>query len=390
MPDGALKSGGPSPRQEYRDFAHIGPDHLAGRFIRRFWQPVMVGDDLPSGTAKRLRILGEYFTAYRGEDGVPHIVEDECAHRRTRLSLGWVEGDCVRCFYHGWKFDPEGKCVEMPAENDAFRDKVRIKGYPTREYLGFVFAYFGEGAPPAFPLFPEADTETDTVTYNAHSVPCNFFQRLENDVDEVHLHFVHRVGTADIGMDELPEISVEESEYGILRKGRRSEDGANVTRTGRIFMPNTMMVITPGRPARPAWMLHLAWRVPVDDEEMMSFIISAKKGGGEGLVRRQHPEPDPMYFTMEILEGRMRVQDLDPDYAGLFNVQDNVALAGQGRIVDRSRERLGQSDKGIILLRKLWEREMRALAEGKLMKQWKRPAENLLDMTSRELQFALE
>lgn len=139
MPDGASRAGG-APDADYRDFAHIGPDRLAGRFIRRFWQPVMVGDDLATGAAKRIELLGEHFTAYRGEDGVAHMVEDQCPHRMTRLSLGWVEGDCIRCFYHGWMFDAEGKCVEQPAEKDAFKDKVSIRAFPTREYLGLVFA----------------------------------------------------------------------------------------------------------------------------------------------------------------------------------------------------------------------------------------------------------
>jgi 5,5'-dehydrodivanillate O-demethylase len=382
MVDGAMMG------NRYQDFAHIGPDTLGGKLLRRSWQPVMVGDDLETGKPIRLKILGEHFTAYRGESGDAFIVEDECPHRLTRLHLGWVEGDCVRCFYHGWMFDGEGRCVDQPAENENFKDKVRIKGYPVREYLGLIFGYFGEGEPPPFPYFHEIDLEKDTVTYNSHSVPCNFFQRVENDLDEVHLHYVHRVGTAEIGMNELPEIHVEETEYGIFRRGRRSNAGTNVDRTGRIFMPNAMMVITPGRAARPEWILHLAWRVPVDDEEMMSFIVTTKKGGGGGLARRAKPDPDPMYYTEEILAGRMRVQDIDPDYPGLFNVQDNVALAGQGRIVDRSRERLGQSDKGIILLRKLWEREMRAIEEGGPVKDWRRPDENLLDESDKEVQFA--
>ena len=157
-------------------------------------------------------------------------------------------------------------------------------------------------------------------------------------------------------------------------------------RTGRIFLPNTMMVITPGGARRPEWMLHLAWRVPVTDEEMASFIINARKGGGGGIQRREHSDPDPMYYTEEILAGRMRVQDIDPNYPGLFNVQDNVALAGQGAIVDRASERLGQSDRGVILLRKLWEREMRALAAGGPMKRWRRPAEDLLEYGSREVE----
>ena len=388
MPDGPATSDASLDEQDFRDFAHIGPDRLAGRFLRKFWQPVLPGDELETGRPKRVQLLGEYFTAYRGDDGVAHIVEDRCPHRQTMLSLGWVEGDCIRCFYHGWKFDPDGKCVDMPAENDAFRDKVTIHGYPTREYLGLVFAYFGEGAAPDFPLFPEVDPEKDTIFYTKHPVPCNFFQRIENDLDEVHLNFVHQVGTHEIGMVDIPEISVEETEYGILRKGRRSGDGNNVDRTGRIFMPNTMMVITPGSARRPEWMLHLAWRVPVTDEEMASFIVTTKKGGGGGIQPRAHSDPDPMFYTEEILAGRMRVQDIDPDYPSLFNVQDNVALAGQGAIVDRSRERLGQSDKGVILMRKLWEREMRAIAEGRPIKAWRRPAEDLLEYGSAEVEKA--
>jgi 5,5'-dehydrodivanillate O-demethylase len=88
---------------DYTDFAHVGPGTLAGRYLRRFWQPVYVAADLPPGWAKPLRILGEDFTLYRGEGGTAHVVAFRCAHRGTQLSTGWVEGDCLRCFYHGWK-----------------------------------------------------------------------------------------------------------------------------------------------------------------------------------------------------------------------------------------------------------------------------------------------
>jgi 5,5'-dehydrodivanillate O-demethylase len=373
---------------KYNDYAHIGPDTLGGKLLRRFWQPIMLGEELLAGRPRRVQILGEHFTAYRGDDGVAHVVADRCPHRSTMMSLGWVEGNCIRCFYHGWKFDPEGNCVDQPAEPPTFKDRVHIRAYPTREYLGLIFAYFGEGAAPEFPLFPEADIEQDAVYYNAHPVPCNFFQRVENDLDELHLHFVHRVSTDEIGMNEIPRIKVEETEYGILRTGVRVDKGQNVTRTGRIFMPNTMMVFTPGRPSRPRWMLHLAWRVPVDDENMMSFIVTAEKGAGGGLKRREHVTPDPNEITREVLAGRMRVQDLDPDYPGLFNVQDNVALAGQGAIVDRSVEQLGRSDEGIHLLRKLWSRDMQAIAEGREPKAWRRPEEVMIYNGSREVELA--
>src|SRR5262249_578066 len=139
---------------DYTDFAHTGPGTLAGRFMRRFWHPVYLAAHLPTGHAKPIRIMGEDFTLYRGESldapvwtcPEPHLVDARCAHRGTQLSTGWVEGDCIRCFYHGWRYDGSGQCLEQPAEDASFASKVRIKSYPCQEYLGLIFAYFGEGA----------------------------------------------------------------------------------------------------------------------------------------------------------------------------------------------------------------------------------------------------
>src|SRR5215212_9573565 len=124
----------------YADFVHIGPGTLAGGYLRGFWQPVARAEDLPAGGAKPLRVLGEDYTLYRGESGSPHLVASRCAHRGTQLSTGWVEGDCLRCFYHGWKYDASGQCVEQPAEDPSFPPRVRIASYPTEEYLGLIFA----------------------------------------------------------------------------------------------------------------------------------------------------------------------------------------------------------------------------------------------------------
>jgi 5,5'-dehydrodivanillate O-demethylase len=86
--------------------------------------------------------MSEDFTLYRGEGGRPHVVGFRCPHRLTQLSVGWVEEDCIRCRFHGWKFDSSGQCVEQPAEKESFAEKVRIRSCPTEEYLGLVFAYF--------------------------------------------------------------------------------------------------------------------------------------------------------------------------------------------------------------------------------------------------------
>src|SRR3954471_2345833 len=98
------------------DLVHVGPGTLAGQFIRSFWQPVYLARDLANGWAKRIEIMGEFFTLYRGETGQANLVADRCPHRNTQLAIGWVEGNDIRCFYHGWKFDGTGACLEQPCE----------------------------------------------------------------------------------------------------------------------------------------------------------------------------------------------------------------------------------------------------------------------------------
>lgn len=363
------------------DFARIGPGTLAGRFLRTFWQPIHTAADLKVGRPVRVQALGEFFTLYRGESGKPFMVQDPCPHRQTSLFLGWVVGDEIRCFYHGWQFDGKGQCTAQPAEKKNFAAKVKAKAWPVEEYLGLIFAYLGEGEPPPLPRFPEVDSVDGVRVVNAHPVPCNFFQRVENDLDELHVHFVHRVSTDAYGLDEMPEIRVKETDYGIRREGIRKGGGANATRVAHWMMPNVHFVDLPPSPDNADWTVHLAWRVPVDDENMTTFSVSLRRRDpnkpAEKEVARAPVTPDPAQVTADILAGRVRIQDIPADYRGLFVVQDNVALAGQGRITNRSLDRLGQSDVGITLLRKIWDRELKKLKKGEPLKQWRRPEERL-------------
>src|SRR5262249_25655809 len=122
------------------DFAHVGPGTLVNRYLKTFWQPIHIAAELQQGRPKRVKFAGEQYTLYRGSSGEPHLVQDLCPHRGTALAYGWVEGDDIRCRYHGWKFAPDGKAVELPAEDANFCTKVSIRAFPTREYLGLVFA----------------------------------------------------------------------------------------------------------------------------------------------------------------------------------------------------------------------------------------------------------
>ncbi|HEY7067555.1 MAG TPA: Rieske 2Fe-2S domain-containing protein [Chloroflexota bacterium] len=367
---------------DYADFAHTDPGTLAGRYLRLFWHPIYRAEDLPVGWAKPIRIMGEDFTLYRGEGGTPHLTAFRCAHRGTQLSTGWVEGDSIRCFYHGWKYDAAGQCVEMPAEDPSFPPKVKLKRYPCEEYLGLVFAYLGDGAPPPLPRYP--DFELPGVReILAYTWPCNYFNNLDNGPDEVHVSFVHRESSL-APIADVPRVAAEETDYGLVQYGSRAN---GVTRVTHVLMPNILQFkhyLNDSEAEALGWVDVVAWRVPVDDEHYTSFVLFLTHATEELAHRYEERQRlraaclralAPTGEVAEaVLRGKQRVQDVD-DRPDIVNIQDYVALVGQGAIADRCRERLGRSDAGVILLRRIWERELRALAEGRPLKQWIRPAQ---------------
>jgi 5,5'-dehydrodivanillate O-demethylase len=341
-------------------FEYTGPGTLAGRYLRSFWQPVALAADLQPGHAKPLRIMSEDFTLYRGEEGSPHLVAFRCAHRGTQLSTGWVEGDCLRCFYHGWKYDHTGQCVEMPAEDPSFPPKVRIRSYPCEEYLGLIFAYLGDGEAPRLPRYPELEEE-GVKEVTTRVLPYNYFNGVENSVDIVHVSFVHAdSGFAEHGVQGIPTPGAEETEYGILMEDRYPNGQVRVT----IFEMPTLIRLKVFPRDGMGWRTLLTWKVPIDDEHYHSFALNSSTAGSG--------DPEDIRLGQEILAGRRRLRADDIGaYAKRVNLQDFVAQAGQGVIADRERERLGRSDKAVILLRKIWERELRALADGRPLKQWR-------------------
>src|SRR5213083_1868909 len=116
------------------DITSTRPGTPGGRFMRQFWLAVHRTEDLAKGHAKPIRIMSEDYTLYRGESGRAQVFDYRCPHRGAPLHLGWVEGDALRCLYHGWKFDCGGQCLEMPAEDANFARKVAAGSYPTQEY----------------------------------------------------------------------------------------------------------------------------------------------------------------------------------------------------------------------------------------------------------------
>lgn len=372
----------------YADFEHTGPGTLAGRYMRSFWQPVYRAEDLVPGRAVPIRIMSEDFTLYRGESGAAHVVASRCAHRGTQLSTGWVEGDCIRCRYHGWKYDGSGQCVEQPGEDGSFAGKVKIGTYPVREYLGLIFAYLGDGAAPALQRYPQFEQLGILFAIPPEIWPCNYYNRLDNDPDGYHVVFTHaesirRVGKT--GAYKKRTITAQLTPYGVRTINHhapvRPDDDL------RSFMPNanqirvaTGVASAKGELEQQVWEDRLTWAVPVDDENSLRFEVNLVHMTGpaaEAFVKSRRAELERVkgvanHWGEKILKGELSVEDLDPNLSTyeIFRIEDYICQVGQGRIWDRSRERLGHEDAGVVLRRKLWERELKALAEGRPLTEW--------------------
>jgi 5,5'-dehydrodivanillate O-demethylase len=375
------------PHDSQPDFAHVENGAIAGRYLSQFWQPIALSSDYASGVAKRVQAIGTWYTLYRGDDGKMRMTQDRCPHRGTSLAYGWVEGNDIRCRYHGWKFDSEGRGKEFPAETATYAQRICLKTFPVQEYLGLLFAYMGEGEPPEMMRFPELEDEArGELMVRTARLPYNYFQRVENDQDEVHPHYVHRQ-MAEYGFVEIPRITARETEYGIIGIATRKNTGQ--TMEGHTFMPNILLREVPIGHDKEKMTIHLAWRVPINDTSTLSFMINRVAKVDQKIVAREKTMENPAVLAAKVMNCEMQLEDVDPTYPMLAVVQDTVAIGGQGVIADRSAENLGQSDRAIALLRRIWAREMAALERGEPLKQWRRPADfRFRSMSERHLEPA--
>jgi 5,5'-dehydrodivanillate O-demethylase oxygenase subunit len=393
------------------DLEAVGPGSPAGRYLRLFWQPVLRARDLLPGRAKPLEILSEKFTVYRGATGLAHIADFRCPHRKTQLSLGWVEGDSLRCRYHGWRFDGDGQCVEQPNEDRPFSEKVRLRSYPTREYAGLIFAYFGDGEPPAFPTYPDLDRPGVLIDDPVEILPCNYWNRFDND--HGHRAWVHRATALRHNRKDILVIrheTVEECEYGWrgtravsgekgdaktslgIVKGEKdtAQDFLKMARYKHWIMPNVRMWFqrtrAKGFEGREFWETKAVWTVPVNDQKLASFDVTLTPLEGEEArvyeqSRRQQQESEAETrwdLAEKILAGEMTLEDLPDDMGAYtsFTIEDYVTQVGQGPLAGRGEETLAVSDGRVLLTRRLWLREVGALLAGEPLTQWKIPSES--------------
>ena len=215
---------------------------------------------------------------------------------------------------------------------------------------------------------------------------CNYFNNLENSVDTSHVGFVHRGGAgAWDGATEGPIIiEPADSSWGFTSTVRRPGGQTNVVQFG---MPNIFHAkALPIEPEVLGFREFLVWWTPIDDQSHIQFTVNAvrlpQEKADDYLSRRAASKAKRTIpkeqLAADILSGKIHIDDVDPSTTDMIRLQDDVAQIGQGIIADHANERLGRTDSGVIKIRQLWTRELRALDEGQPLTDWRYDVEELM------------
>src|SRR5579862_1329789 len=268
--------------------SRVGPDTPMGKLMREYWQPAMLSSELPGPDCDPVRImlLGEQLIAFRDTNGRIGLIANHCPHRGASLFFGRNEECGLRCVYHGWKFDVEGNCVDMPNEpaESNFKHKIKAVAYPCQERSGLVWAYMGSRqVPPPLPeleanMLPDGEWGIAAIERD-----CNWLQALEGDIDTSHLAFLH-FGTVKpddvpegtfqhyLVKDRAPRYSVLDTDYGTMYGAYRDgPPGTNYWRIAQYLFPCHTII--------PTGVLGLqifarSW-VPMDDGHTMAYTLTS-------------------------------------------------------------------------------------------------------------------
>jgi len=346
----------------------VGRGTPMGELMRRYWQPIGAAVDLESKWTRRVRLLGEDLVIFKDRQGRLGLIAEQCPHRRASFAHGIPTENGIRCPYHGWEYNAQGKCIHQPNEQDkcAFRDKVSTDAYPVQEMGGMLFAYMG---PQPQPLLPRWDgfVAQGTIRIMGRTIlPINWLQIMENSLDPVHTEWLHGHHYEFLKEQEGVKVAIstrhlkidfKEFEYGMtkhrLLEGH-SEDGDDWKVGHPIVFPNMLAV---GNGDEKSRYYSFQMRVPVDDTHTMHLWFNAYVPP-QGVEVPKHLLEKVHTYEVPFIDdkGEFIVDNVDG--------QDMMAWISQGAIADRSLENLGATDKGIVMYRRMLKREMKKVQAG--------------------------
>jgi 5,5'-dehydrodivanillate O-demethylase len=357
--------------EENKLLTEVGPGTPMGDLLRRYWHPVCALAELVSSPfrTKELRILGEDLVAFRDRRGRPGLIAKHCVHRRANLAYGIVEEDGLRCAYHGWKYDHDGRCVEQPFEDtthaeDRFRDKCSITAYPVEVLAGLVWAYLGPQPAPLLPRWGPLVWDNCVRDIGIVQLDCSWLQCQENTLDPVHTEWLHQYAGGyyrQLLAGEEPALGHEPNHvrigfdafaHGIIKRRltRGQSEESEPWKTGHpMLFPN---ILLSGNP----YQNQMQFRVPMDDTHTRHFSVHTWRAAPGTTAPEQDVIPAR---TFEIKDAEGTFQHLD-----VFFAQDYLVWTTQGDIARRDLEKLGESDRGVILFRKMLARQLEIVRDG--------------------------
>jgi nitrite reductase/ring-hydroxylating ferredoxin subunit len=377
------------------ELTQVGPGTPGGEYLRRFWHPVGLSRELQD-LPKRVRVLGEDLVLFRDGRGEVGLLELHCPHRGTSLEFGMVQRHGIRCCYHGWHMDVDGRILETPGEplDSTLKERFYHGAYPTIEHKGLIFAYLGPpDLRPELPLYDSFDipgyrSVPDGTTDERYIYNCNWLQLAENNTDAVHFVFLHYPEDARTALNRYrpsanPEASLDdyfgvgqpewdatlkslvddyrlrvlewqESPVGVLGLHTRRVGDFVWVRLGDYIMPNvdqfapTNISPTEEMEFQPPFMT--AWTVPVDDTHTMGFQLR--------YVREDAP-PRPQSHVLRTSDSVDRTYEERQREPGDYEAQES-----QRPIAVHEREHLATTDRGVIMVRNMLREGIRAVQRG--------------------------
>jgi phenylpropionate dioxygenase-like ring-hydroxylating dioxygenase large terminal subunit len=390
-----------------------GKGTRGGEFFRRFWLPALLSEEVPSPDCApvRVRLMGERLVAFRNTSGGVGLVGQYCMHRQMDLFFGRNEENGLRCLYHGWKYDIEGNCVDMPTERpeSTYKNRIHLTAYPCKEYAGIVWAYLGpKDLAVEFPEFEFNNLPASNYYIRKSLLQCNYLQAMEGNLDSSHVGFLHSFPKGSAGqhgqpaakapvakdtagtnvvetrlaeleaLKKMPSFEIKETDFGFIIGAKRpNQDGTAYWRIAQWLLPvHTMVGSNEGET-----LLWDAW-VPLDDENTWVYRIMYNPWRPISEHEKwQYNNVGVMMLNVENIPGTYlplrnrgndylidRVLQKNYSYSGIkgTNAQDAAAIENQGPtpIADRTLEHLGNGDTGIRRMRARMLKEISAFQNG--------------------------
>lgn len=377
-------------REDNELMCRVGAGTAMGAAMRRYWLPALQCSDLPDpgGDPRRVELLGETFVAFRGTDGRVGLLDEFCPHRAASLVLGRLEDCGLRCIYHGWKFDAEGKVLDTPNVGEPrFSQRLKAKAYPVREAGGLIWTYLGlpERCPP-FPAWSWLQVPARHRLTSVHIVNCNFVQVLEGLVDSTHLNVLHTDGLRNsqsaelewaqkarsLSADGAPRVEAVRTPIGFRYAAIRSPvEGAAEGVQARIaefaapctvFNPNgdIVTIVVPAADDRSSF-YHVFWddvlaigEEPLRSEHLKFVGLDRDTLETAGITPELATTSRAPSYANRFHQNRQLMRT-GRSFSGLPGViaEDVAVSVSAGRIRDRTREMLSAADVAVSMLHRV-------------------------------------